>query len=109
MRTSTGPPDGHGCPASDRWALTAAATADRRITKDDEEGIAFGTPLHATVLGERVTEQSLVLFQDQAIGAWTQRGGQLRGAFDVTEQERDGAGRESIGCVHVGHSTPGAG
>ncbi len=45
-------PFGHACGARARWPATAEATASRGPRKHEEEGIALGVDLVATILGE---------------------------------------------------------
>ena len=59
-----------------------------RVEEDNEEGVTLGADLGAR--GERLPEHALVLFEQRAI-AGTELLDEARGAFDVREQEGDGA------------------
>ena len=75
--------------------LRAHRGGDRvaRPREGDEERIALGVDLAPVVLGERRPQQALVLGEHLGVAAAQPRQ-QPRRAFDVAEQERDGAGRK---------------
>ena len=85
MRTRIGPSPSAACPSRGRRKRV------RRAGERDEERVALRVHLDAAVPGERVPQHTPVLAQqlDVALSVLVQ---QPRRAFDVREQERDGAG-----------------
>ena len=65
----------------------------------DEERVALCVDLDAAVTLERLAQHAAVLFQQPGVGlpVLAQQPGR---AFDVREQEGDGAGRELHACAH---------
>src|SRR5437870_13344199 len=59
--------------------------------ESDEEGVALRVDLLATMRGEHLPEQSLLVGQQLAVGLAAQPLEQPRRALDVREQEGDGA------------------
>jgi hypothetical protein len=62
-----------------------------RSLEDDEERIALGADLDAATRRESATEQPAVPFEDLAVPRGPDGLAKLRRAFDVGEQEGDGA------------------
>ena len=60
--------------------------------KDDEESISLCAHLDAAVVGERLAQDAPVLCERGRV-ALAQLTQQLRGAFNVSEEEGDGSGR----------------
>ncbi len=70
----------------------------------DEERVSLRVDLVAAVLGERLAEDPLVVGERPTVDVASQLFEQLRGSFDVCEQEGDGADGQFVDRAHADES-----
>ena len=106
MRTRSSVPCGHSCSARRRWAVTAVETASfarRKATKNESPCVSISWPSFS---GKRLAEDPLMIGERLPVDVSSELLEQLGRAFDVGEQEGDGADRQLADCAHPASLSP---